>query len=115
MPDSRTPRQAAECYIVSYDHGGLVLWGYDHFITHLRDLLGWMDRHPRFKSGLDNEAWMYDWLAENQPAVLQEMRHALQQYRGRLGIATCTYGQPLAAFLLEESNIRQIQLGLETV
>jgi alpha-mannosidase len=103
-----------EVYIVSYDHGGLVLWGYEHFLQHLRDTLGWLDRHPKLKMGLDNEAWTYDWLAENRPAVLAELREALQRYRGRFGIATCTYGQPLAAFLLEESNIRQIALGLET-
>ena len=103
------------CYIVSYDHGGLVLWGYDHFVEHLRGLLGWLDRHPRFKSGLDNEAWMYDWLAGNQPAVLHELRDSIRKYAGRLGIATCTYGQPLAAYILDESNIRQIRMGLETV
>lgn len=113
MPDQ--PSAAPDCYIVSYDHGGLVLWGYDHFISHLRALTGWLDRHPRFKSGLDNEAWMYDWLAENQPAVLAEIRTVLRRYPGRFGIASCTYGQPLAAFLLDESNIRQIQYGLETV
>jgi len=101
-------------YVVSYDHGGLVLWGYEHFLQHLRDTLGWLDRHPKLKMGLDNEAWTYDWLAENRPAVLAELRQALQHYQGRFGIATCTYGQPLAAFLLEESNIRQIALGIET-
>ncbi|HEY8744315.1 MAG TPA: hypothetical protein VIU62_14560, partial [Chloroflexota bacterium] len=102
------------CYVVSYDHGGLVLWGYEHFLQHLRDTLGWLERHPKLKMGMDNEAWTYDWLAENRPAVLAELRQALQRYHGRFGIATCTYGQPLAAFLLEESNIRQIALGIET-
>ena len=102
------------CYVVSYDHGGLVLWGYDHFVRHLREMLAWLDRHPKLKMGLDNEAWMYDWLAENQPAVLAEIRQALAKYPDRLGIATCTYGQPLANYLLDESNIRQIALGLET-
>jgi glycosyl hydrolase family 38 len=103
------------CYVVSYDHGGLVLWGYEHFLQHFRDLRGWLNRHPRLEMGLDNEAWMYDWLAENQPTVLEEIRQALAQYAGRLGIGTCTYGQPLAASLLEESSIRQIAYGLETV
>lgn len=110
-----TDPPAGVCYIVSYDHGGLVLWGYDHFVRHLREMLGWLDRYPELKMGLDNEAWMYDWLAENQPAVLAELRAALEKYSGRLGIATCTYGQPLAHYILEESNIRQIALGIETV
>jgi hypothetical protein len=72
------------CYVVSYDHGGRVLWGYEHFLSHFRGLLEWLDRHPRLKMGLDKEAWMYDWLAENQPAVLEEIRRALARYRGRL-------------------------------
>lgn len=103
------------CFVVSYDHGGLVLWGYDHFLEHFRQLLGWLDRHPKLRMGLDNEAWMYDWLAENQPAVLTEIRQALDQYRGRLAIGSCNYGQPLAAFLTEESNVRQIGYGLAAV
>ena len=103
------------CYVVSYDHGGLVLWGYDHFLEHFRELNGWLDRHPKLRMGLDNEAWMYDWLADNQPAVLVEMRDALRKYRGRLAIGSCNYGQPLAAWLTEESNIRQIGFALETV
>ncbi len=102
------------CYVVSYDHGGLVLWGYGHFIQHFREMLGWLDRHPELKMGLDNEAWMYEWLAYNQPVVLRELKDALIKYKGRLGLSSCTYGQPLAAFLLEESNIRQIQYGIET-
>lgn len=109
------PATNATCYVVSYDHGGLVLWGYDHFLEHFRDLNSWLDRHPKLRMGLDNEAWMYDWLGDNQPAVLGEMRQALVKYEGRLAIGSCNYGQPLAAWLTEESNIRQIGFGLETV
>jgi len=122
LPPATLPVRAAPdpsptnvCYVVSYDHGGLVLWGYDHFLENFRALLGWLDRHPKLRMGLDNEAWMYDWLAENQPAVLAEMRQALETYRGRLVVGTCNYGQPLAAWLTEESNLRQIAFGLSTV
>jgi alpha-mannosidase len=38
----------------------------------------------------------------------------LKRYKGRFGIGTCTYGQPLSCFINEESNIRQLQYGLET-
>ncbi|MGC8885756.1 MAG: hypothetical protein ACP5MG_01195 [Verrucomicrobiia bacterium] len=103
------------CYVLSYDHGGVVLWGYEHFIQNFRTLLEWFDRHPKLKMGLDNEAWMYDWLAENQPAILAEIKNALQKYKGRLAIGSCNYGQPLAAFILDESNIRQILYAVDTV
>jgi alpha-mannosidase len=38
----------------------------------------------------------------------------LRKYKGRFGIGTCTYGQPLIQFVSEESNIRQIGYALET-
>ncbi|MCX7872362.1 MAG: hypothetical protein N2487_03670 [Verrucomicrobiae bacterium] len=103
------------CYVVSYDHGGVILWGYDHFLETFRELQTWFDRHPKLKMGLDNEAWAYDWLAENQPSVLAEIKDALRKYRGRLGIGSCNYGQPLAGFIVDESNIRQVTMAVETV
>lgn len=101
-------------YLLTYDHGGLVLWGIPHFKERLRDAIAWLDRYPGFKIGLDNEARTYDYLAEHDPAVLEEMRGYLKRYKSRFGIGTCTYGQPLSCFINEESNIRQIEYGLET-
>ncbi|MGC8742980.1 MAG: hypothetical protein ACP5T0_03775 [Verrucomicrobiia bacterium] len=114
---SFTAEKAASnlCYVVSYDHGGVILWGYDHFLETFRELLTWFDRHPKLKMGLDNEAWAYDWLAENQPAVLGEIKAALRKYRGRLGIGSCNYGQPLAGFIVDESNVRQVTFAVEAV
>ncbi len=101
-------------YLLTYDHGGLVLWGIPHFVERLRDAVAWLDRYPGFKIGLDNEAHTYDHLAENDPKVLTEIRRYLDRYAGRFGIGTCTYGQPLSCFINDESNIRQIEYGLET-
>ena len=101
-------------YMLTYDHGGLVLWGMDHFRQYLHSAAEWMDRYPSFKIGLDNEAYTYDYMAEHDPELLEELRGMLTRYRGRFGIGTCTYGQPLMHFLNEESNIRQIGYGLET-
>ena len=92
----------------------MILWGTDHFAERLRDAVGWLDRYPGFKIGLDNEAYVYDYLAERDPALLAELRGDLEKYAGRLGIGTCTYGQPLSCFINEESNIRQIAYALKT-
>lgn len=100
-------------YLLTYDHGGLVLWGQEHFLKHIRNAAEWLDRYPSFKIGLDNEAYTYDDLAEHNPEVLQEIREYLKRYAGRFGIGTCTYGQPLSVFINEESNIRQIGCALE--
>ena len=98
--------------MLTYDHGGLVLWGRDHFVQHLRTAAEWLDRYPSFKIGLDNEAYTYDRLAGQDPAVIEQIRGCLAKYEGRFGIGTCTYGQPLSVFINEESNIRQIEYAL---
>ncbi len=99
-------------YLLTYDHGGLVLWGGDHFVRYLRSAVEWLDRYPSFKIGLDNEAYTYDKLAQTNPKILREIRGYLKKYPGRFGIGTCTYGQPLSVFINEESNIRQIGYAL---
>ena len=99
-------------YLLTYDHGGLVLWGSDHFVQYLRSAVEWLDRYPSFKIGLDNEAYTYDQMARANPEILQEIRTYLKKYAGRFGIGTCTYGQPLSVFVNEESNIRQISYAL---
>ncbi|MBI4877236.1 MAG: hypothetical protein HY822_21625 [Acidobacteria bacterium] len=105
---------AEPMYLLTYDHGGLVLWGIPHFAEKLREAVAWLDRYPGFKIGLDNEAYTYDFLAEHDPKLLAEVRGLLDKYAGRFGIGTCTYGQPLSQFINEESNIRQIGYALET-
>ena len=101
-------------YLITYDHGGLILWGTDHFGVQLRNAMSWLDRYPAFKIGLDNEAYVYDYLAEHDPALLDELRADLKKYDGRFGIGTCTYGQPLSTFIDDESNIRQVGYAIRT-
>ena len=43
-------------YILTYDHGGLILWGGEHFIERLKNATEWLDKYPSFKIGLDNES-----------------------------------------------------------
>ena len=33
-------------YLLTYDHGGLVLWGRDHFVKYLHSAADWLDRDP---------------------------------------------------------------------
>lgn len=89
-----------------------MFWGIDHFAANLRESIAWLDRHPAFKVGLDNEAYTYDYLATHDPQLLDELRLDLKRYAGRFGLATCTYGQPLSTFINEESNIRQIAYAI---
>ncbi len=103
---------AGPLYLITYDHGGLILWGMDHFAERLRDAIAWVDRYPGFKIGLDNEAHVYDYIAAERPELLKELRGYLESHAGRFGIGTCTYGQPLSQFINEESNIRQIAYAI---
>jgi len=114
--DNAAAREAevdSPLYLLTYDHGGVVLWGEEHFLKHLRGAVEWLDRYPSFKIGLENEAYTYDYLAEHNPEVLEEIRGYLKRYPGRFGIGSCTYGQPLSVFINEESNVRQIGYALE--
>lgn len=108
-----TPEQNL-LYLLTYDHGGVILWGADHFLERLRDAVAWLERYPSFKIGLENEAYTYDELAERHPGILDELRRYLGRFPGRLGIGTCTYGQPLSTFIDDEANIRQIGYARQT-
>ena len=115
--DAPLPAPAAEVpplYLLTYDHGGLVLWGIPNLVANVRQAVQWLDRYPDFKIGIENEAYTYDYLAEHDPAVLEEVRGYLRKYKGRFGIGTCTYGQPLSTYINEESNIRQIHYAQRT-
>ncbi len=100
-------------YMLTYDHGGLILWGEDHFMERLKNAIDWLNKYPSFKIGLENEAQIYDYFGEHSPEILKALNQYLVQYKGRLGIGSCTYGQPLSIFISDESNIRQISYALE--
>lgn len=106
------PPAAEPLYLLTYDHCGVILYGHERFASMVRDAIAWLERHPAFKVGLDNEAWAYDYLAEHQPAILAEFQGYLKKYPGRFAIGTATYGQPLSQFIGDESNIRQIAYAI---
>lgn len=111
--DKGTSSLSERMYMLTYDHGGLILWGTDHFEERLDNAIEWLNKYPGFKIGLDNEAYVYDYLNAHQPALLDKIRNYLRDYEGRFGIGSCTYGQPLSTFIGGESNIRQIGYALE--
>ena len=45
-------------YILTYDHGGLILWGGEHFIERLKNATEWLDKYPSFKIGLDKISFL---------------------------------------------------------
>ena len=100
-------------YMLTYDHGGQILWGLEHFRAKLNNAKEWLDRYPEFKIGLENEAHVYDYFAEKDPALLNQIKDMLKKYQGRFGIGSCSYGQSLCTFINEESNIRQIKFALD--
>ena len=46
-------------YILTYDHGGYVLWG-DKLKDRFASAIDWLDKYPSYKTGLDFEAFTFD-------------------------------------------------------
>ena len=100
-------------YILTYDHGGKVLWG-DRIEARLHKVESWLEKYPKFKTGLDYEAFTFDELEENNPELLGYIKKLLDKYKGRIGLGSTTYGQPLSLFITEESNVRQLTEAITT-
>lgn len=101
-------------YSASYDHLGIILWGEEKVEKHLDIQTDRLRRYSGFKAGLDHEVFTYDYLHEKSPMLLKKLKEALDSFQGRLGVGSCSYGQPLSVFINEESNIRQLALALDT-
>ena len=100
-------------YLLSYDHGGYILWGPD-FASSMESAVRWMKTYPKFKIGLDNEAYCYDRYAKENPEIIELVRNVLKDFPGRFSIGSSSYGQPLAVFINEESNVRQITAAIRS-
>jgi hypothetical protein len=77
-------------YLLICNHGGLFLWGSDHFAKYLLGVVEWLDRYPTFKIGLNNEAYTYNQFAHVNLEVFWEISEYLKNYTGRFGIDTMT-------------------------
>lgn len=100
-------------YILTYDHGGYVLWC-DRVKPRLKDIALWMEKYPRLKIGLDYEAFTFDEFMRSDPEIVSMIGELLKKYPDRVGLGSTTYGQPLSLYISEESNIRQLSLAVRT-
>lgn len=100
-------------YVMTYDHGGFVLWK-DRVEETLREHIGWLEKYPGFKFGLDYEAFTFDELSETDPEIIELIRDTLAKYPGSFGLGSTTYGQPLSLFISDESNVRQLTYAVRS-
>ena len=100
-------------YILTYDHGGFVLWGND-VKPRLKELVEWMEKYPKLKIGLDYESFTFDEYSKTDPEIIELITYLLEKYPDRVGLGATTYGQPLSLFVSEESNVRQLTYAIKT-
>ncbi len=100
-------------YILTYDHGGYVLWK-DRVKPRLRELSEWMEKYPKLRIGLDYESFTFDEFSRCDPEVVEMIGDLLRKYPDRVGLGATTYGQPLSLTISEESNARQLIYAIRT-
>lgn len=100
-------------YILTYDHGGYVLWE-KQVKPRLRDIFSWMEKYPKLRIGLDYESFTFDEFSRCDPEVVEMIGELLKKYPDRVGLGATTYGQPLSLYISEESNIRQLSYAVKT-
>ena len=100
-------------YILTYDHGGYVLWG-DRVKPRLKEIYKWMEKYPKLKIGLDYESFTFDEFSESDPEIVEMIKDLLERYPDRIGLGATTYGQPLSLTISEESNARQLIYAVKT-
>ncbi len=100
-------------YILTYDHGGYVLWK-DEVKPRLKKIKEWMKKYPKLRIGLDYESFTFDEFSREDPEVVRLIGELLAEYPDRVGLGATTYGQPLSLYISEESNIRQLTYAVKT-
>lgn len=100
-------------YILTYEHGGYVLWG-DHLKPRLKNIAVWLKKYPKLKIGLDYESFTFDEFSKCDPEIVEMVGELLKKYPDRVGLGATTYGQPLALTISEESNARQLLYAVRT-
>ncbi len=90
-----------------------MLWK-DSVKPRIKELFEWMEKYPRFRTGLDYESFTFDEFAKCDPEVVELCQKLLKEYPDRVGLGATTYGQPLALTISEESNARQLTYAVRT-
>lgn len=104
---------ADKLYILTYEHGGYVLWG-DWLKPRLKNIDEWLEKYPKLRIGLDYESFTFDEYTKEDPEIVETVSYLLKKYPGRVGLGATTYGQPLALTISEESNARQLSYAVRT-
>ena len=102
-----------DLYILTYDHGGYVLWK-DRVKPRLKDILVWLEKYPKLRIGLDYESFTFDIFEDEDPEINELVKTLLEKYPDRAALGATTYGQPLALTISEESNVRQLVYAIRT-
>lgn len=105
--------QDKKLYILTYDHGGYVLWK-DEVKPRLKDIEVWLEKYPKLKIGLDYESFTFDEFSRCDPEIVEKIAELLKKYPDRVGLGATTYGQPLLLTISEESNARQLNYAVRT-
>lgn len=100
-------------YILTYDHGGYVLWK-DEVKPRLKKIFEWMEKYPKLRIGLDYESFTFDEFSRCDPEVVEMITELFNKYPDRVGLGATTYGQPLSLTISEESNARQLTYAIRT-
>ncbi|MBQ2847691.1 MAG: hypothetical protein IJE74_05485 [Clostridia bacterium] len=100
-------------YILTYDHGGYVLWK-DEVKPRIKTIFEWMEKYPKLRIGLDYESFTFDEFSRCDPEVVEMISELLKKYPDRVGLGATTYGQPLSLTISEESNARQLTYAIRT-
>ncbi len=100
-------------YILTYDHGGYVLWK-DEVKPRLKQIYEWMEKYPKLKIGLDYESFTFDEFSRCDSEIVEMVADLLKKYPDRVGLGATTYGQPLSLTISEESNARQLIYAVRT-
>ncbi len=100
-------------YILTYDHGGYVLWK-DVVKPRLLKLFEWMEKYPKLRIGLDYESFTFDEFSRCDYEVVALIGKLLEKYPDRVGLGATTYGQPLSLTINDESNARQLLYAVRT-
>lgn len=100
-------------YILTYEHGGYVLWEKE-VKPRLKKIAQWLEKYPKLRIGLDYESFAFDEFSRCDPEVVELIGDLLKKYPDRVGLGATTYGQPLALTISEESNARQLSYAVKT-
>lgn len=105
--------QNEKLYILTYEHGGYVLWK-DEVKPRLLKIFDWLEKYPKLRIGLDYESFTFDEFSKCDKEVVDLIKKLLEKYPDRVGLGATTYGQPLSLTINDESNARQLSYAVKT-